>query len=109
MNMCELVAKGIRFSINHEGVEIAHAYLYVLSNDLHDAPFGLLEDVYVDSIRRGSGAGRELLDAVLRRARTEKCYKLIATSRNDGTRKAVHDWYQRLGFRDYGTEFRIDF
>ena len=92
-----------------DGVEVARAYLYVLTNDLHDTPFGLLEDVYVESSCRGTGVGRELLANVLERAKSEKCYKLIATSRNDGTRQMVHDWYIRLGFRDYGTEFRMDF
>ncbi|MDO8521250.1 MAG: GNAT family N-acetyltransferase [bacterium] len=102
------MARGLRFSINGGGKEIARAYLYVLKNDLHDTPFGLLEDVFVDETHRGTGTGRELLDAVIARARTEKCYKLIATSRDDGTRKVVHDWYLRLGFCDYGSEFRID-
>ena len=108
MKTGELVAKGIRFSIDKEGREIAHAYLYLLTNDLHATPFGLLEDVHVDSSHRGTGMGRDLLSSVLERARIEKCYKLIATSRDDGTRQSVHDWYIRLGFRDYGTEFRMD-
>ena len=109
MNTCESVAKRIRSSIDKEGTEIARAYLYILTNDLHDAPFGFIEDVYVNSAHRGTGAGRELLNAVLTRAQAEKCYKLIATSRNDGTKQSVHDWYTRLGFRNYGIEFRIDF
>ena len=39
-------AKGLRFSISAAGREVARAYLYVMTNDLHDAPFGLLEDVW---------------------------------------------------------------
>ncbi|MSU55315.1 MAG: GNAT family N-acetyltransferase [Candidatus Taylorbacteria bacterium] len=109
MQTHEFIAKGIRFSIERSGIEVARAYLYVLKNDLHDTPFGLLEDVHVESASRGTGAGRELLDQILERTKTEKCYKLIATSRDDGTRQLVHDWYLRLGFRDYGTEFRMDF
>ena len=38
-------ACGIRFSIRSDAEEVARAYLYVMHNDLHDAPFGLLEDV----------------------------------------------------------------
>jgi hypothetical protein len=47
-------AAGIRFSISNEGREVARAYLYMMTNDLHEAPFGLLEDVYVDESQRGS-------------------------------------------------------
>lgn len=108
MEIHEFAAKGLRFSVHKEGKEVAHAYLYLLSNDLHNTPFGLLEDVHVDDSHRGTGIGRELLSAVTARAREERCYKLIATSRDDGTRQSVHEWYIRLGFRDYGTEFRMD-
>ncbi|MCA9356903.1 GNAT family N-acetyltransferase [Candidatus Nomurabacteria bacterium] len=101
-------ATGVRFSVLRGGKEVGHAYLYMLNNDLHNKPFGLLEDVYVDSNYRGEGVATELLEAVLKKAQ-EKCYKLIATSRNDGTRTAVHEWYTRLGFDNYGTEFRLNF
>lgn len=100
--------KGIRFSVLRDGKEVGRAYLYMLNNDLHNRPFGLLEDVFVDSSYRGEGIAKELLEAVLKKAE-ENCYKLIATSRNDGTRSTVHEWYIRLGFNDYGTEFRLNF
>lgn len=103
-----VVAQGIRFSITRDGKEVGHAYLYLLNNDLHEQPFGLLEDVYVDSNYRNKGVANELLEAVLKEAKIN-CYKLIATSRDDGTRTAVHKWYIRLGFMNYGTEFRINF
>ena len=109
MEIHECTAKGFRFSLSKEGKEITHAYLYIFSNDLHDVPFGLLEDVHVEEACRGAGLGRELLREIIARAQAEKCYKLVATSRNDGTRQSVHDWYVRLGFRNYGTEFRVDF
>lgn len=101
-------AKGVRFSVVRDGKEVGRAYLYLLNNDLHSRPFGLLEDVYVDSSYRGGGVAKELLEAVLKKAE-ENCYKLVATSRNDGTREVVHEWYVRLGFTDYGTEFRMNF
>lgn len=104
----EFVAKGVRFSCVVDGKEVARAYLYVLTNDLHAEPFGLLEDVYVSPDHRSSGHARALLAEVIARATVERCYKLIATSRNDGTRQDVHDWYIRLGFKDYGTEFRMN-
>lgn len=105
----EITARGIRFSINRGGVEVARAYLYILTNDLHDSPFGLLEDVSVREDYQGKGIGNELVTAIIERAQRERCYKLLATSRNDGSRQTVHSWYLRLGFKDYGTEFRMNF
>lgn len=103
-----LNTKGYRFSIKRDGREVGRAYLYLLKNDLHKQTFGLLEDVFVEPDYRGAGVARELLDAVMTEAKGS-CYKLIATSRNNGTRASVHEWYTRLGFVNYGTEFRINF
>ena len=103
-----ITAQGVRFSVIRDGEEAGHAYLYLLKNDLHTRPFGLLEDVYIKPAYRNKGVASELLQVVLKKAEKD-CYKLIATSRNDGTRKAVHEWYIRLGLAQYGTEFRINF
>lgn len=99
---------GIRFSVIREGREIGHAYLYLMTNDLHSSPFGLLEDVFVEEKHRDQGIANELVSAVFSKARTLHCYKLLATSRSDGSRESVHRWYKRLGFREHGTEFRMD-
>ena len=98
---------GLRFSIDEGGTEIARAYLYVMQNDLHAAPFGLLEDVFVDESRRGGGLGTQLVREVVAAAREAGCYKLVATSR--ASRPKVHQLYRQLGFQDYGIEFRLDF
>ena len=108
MKKVSVTANGYRFSVTRRGNEVGHAYLYLLKNDLHIRPFGFLEDVYVDSNYRGEGIAKELLEAVLDEAQ-KRCYKLIATSRNCGTRQVVHKWYIRLGFKNYGTEFRMNF
>jgi GNAT superfamily N-acetyltransferase len=100
-------AKGIRFSINGDGREMARAYLYIMTNDLHNAPFGLLEDVFVDESQRGSGLGTTLVKEVISAAKELGCYKLIATSRT--SRPKVHELYERLGFEKHGVEFRISF
>lgn len=99
-------ATGIRFSISADGREVARAYLYVMTNDLHDAPFGLLEDVFVDESQRGSGLGTTLVKEVISAAQEAGCYKLIATSRT--SRPKVHELYERLGFEKHGVEFRMD-
>jgi GNAT superfamily N-acetyltransferase len=103
----ERAAKGLRFSVSGNGVELARAYLYVMTNDLHDAPFGLLEDVYVDETQRGNGLGTALVLEVVAAAREAGCYKLIATSRTSRTK--VHELYERLGFEKHGVEFRMNF
>ena len=98
-------ARGIRFSIRGAEREVARAYLYVMTNDLHAEPFGLLEDVFVDESQRGSGLGTALVQEVIAAAREAGCYKLIATSR--ASRPKVHELYERLGFENYGIEFRM--
>ena len=102
----EVSARGIRFSINRGGDEVARAYLYIMGNDLHDAPFGLLEDVYVAESERGAGLGTQLVQDVISAARETGCYKLLATSRT--SRPKVHEFYERLGFDRYGLEFRMN-
>ncbi|VEP17589.1 GCN5 family acetyltransferase [Hyella patelloides LEGE 07179] len=100
-------AKGIKFSLVESDREIARAYLYLMHNDLHQEPFGLLEDVYVAEDNRGRGLGTQLVKQVIQEAREQGCYKLIATSRK--SRSKVHQLYTRLGFQEHGLEFRIDF
>ena len=103
----ECTAKGIRFSVSGDGRELARAYLYIMTNDLHDAPFGLLEDVYVDESQRGNGIGTALVKEAVSAARGAGCYKLLATSRT--SRPKVHELYERLGFEKHGVEFRMNF
>jgi GNAT superfamily N-acetyltransferase len=100
-------AKGIRISVIDNGVEVGRAYLYLMTNDLHDRPFGLMEDVFVDESCRGKGVGSELVRQMIAEAQEANCYKLIATSRI--SRPKVHELYQKLGFTQHGVEFRIDF
>ena len=99
-------AKGIKFSVTEGETEVARAYLYLMHNDLHQEPFGLLEDVYVDENQRGKGLGSQLVQEVIQAAQEQGCYKLIATSR--ASRPKVHQLYKRLGFIERGLEFRID-
>jgi len=36
-------SEGVRFSINRDGKEVARAYLFLMWNSLHEAPFGACE------------------------------------------------------------------
>tara|TARA_Y100000310_G_C20629360_1_gene787733 strand:+ start:543 stop:869 length:327 start_codon:yes stop_codon:yes gene_type:complete len=101
----EVKSSGIKFFIEKDGEEVARATLYLMHNDLHQRPFGLLEDVFVKEEFRGQGLGTEIVKKVLEEAK-QRCYKLLATSRY--ARENVHKWYQNLGFEDYGKEFRMN-
>ena len=107
MKTKEITTKGIKICIEEKGKEIARAYLYIMYNDLHKEPFGLLEDVYVSESLRGKGFGTKLVNEAIKLAKKNKCYKLIATSRY--SRPRVHELYKKLGFEDWGKEFRINF
>ncbi len=102
----EDVSKYIRFSVEEDGNEIAHAYLYLLYNDSNKQPIGYMEDVFVTEECRGGGVGTQLLNDLIREARRQGCYKLIGTSRFE--REKVHKLYIRLGFVEWGKEFRMN-
>ncbi|MDO8499898.1 MAG: GNAT family N-acetyltransferase [bacterium] len=99
-------SEAIKFIFEKDGQVAGRAYLYLITNDLHEQCYGLVEDLFVDDKWRGQGIGTELLTAVMVEARKRKCYKLIGTSRT--ARAEVHEWYERLGFKKYGVEFRMD-
>ena len=99
--------EGIKFSIEKDDKEIVRAYLYLMKNDSHKQPFGLMEDVFIDESLRGKGYGTKIVKELIKEAKKQNCYKLIATSRY--ARDKVHKLYKKLGFQDWGKEFRIDF
>jgi GNAT superfamily N-acetyltransferase len=103
----EISATGVKLFAVQDGKEVARAYLYLMRNDLHERPFGFMEDVFVDESLRGQGIGTRILDELIAEARRRGCYKLIGTSRHE--RPKVHSLYERLGFKDHGKEFRMDF
>jgi len=103
----EIEARVTKLSIEADGQEVARAFLYILTNDLHEEPFGLIEDVFVEEGYREQGYGTKLVQKLIKTAQEEGCYKLICTSRFE--RDYIHEWYEQLGFKKYGYEFRIDF
>ena len=88
------------------GRVIGRAYLYVLRNDLHDRPYGYVEDLYVDPSQRGAGLGAQMMEQLIKLARAHGCYKVTATSKD--ARKAAQALYDKLGFVRHGVEFRLD-
>lgn len=99
-------SSAVRFSVVQDDREVGRAFLFLIKNDLHDNPYGLLEDVEVDENFRGKGIGTHLVQHVIEEAKKFGCYKILATSRH--VRPKVHVMYERLGFRNHGLEFRMD-
>jgi GNAT superfamily N-acetyltransferase len=97
---------GTKLTIVENAKEIARISIVYIKNDLHDEPYALIEDLYVDEDYRGKGYARQLFEAAIEEAKKSGSYKIIATSRY--SREKVHDFYLRLGFKDYGKEFRLD-
>jgi GNAT superfamily N-acetyltransferase len=95
-----------KFEYILEGKIIGRALFFLIYNDLHPKPYGLLEDVFVEEKYRGKGIGKKLVQRVIEKAKELGCYKLIATSRFE--RENVHRLYENLGFKKWGYEFRID-
>jgi GNAT superfamily N-acetyltransferase len=86
---------------------LAWAFLYVIFQDRHKEPYGLLENVYVEKEYRSLGLGTKLTGLAIKEAKKRKCYKLIGTSKFTNT--GAHRFYERFGLKKIGYEFRIDF
>ena len=48
LNVSEVKSSGFRVCVEKEGKDVGHAYLYVMKNDIHNRPFGFVEDVFLD-------------------------------------------------------------
>ena len=99
-------SKYIKLSITKDNKEIARAHLFLIKNSLHQKPYGLFEDLFVEPEFRGKGLGRQLIEKIIEEAKKQGCYKLLATSRY--SREKVHELYLKIGFQDYGKEFRMN-
>lgn len=102
----KLNTTGIKLIASDGEKIVGRAYLYLLNNDLHDVPFGFIEDVFVEEDYRGQGIGTSLVEEAIKQARENKCHKVIMTSRYG--KEKVHELYARLGFTDWGKEFRLN-
>lgn len=98
---------GTRVSLTGaSGVEVGHVYVFLITNDLHEEPYALLEDLCVIISQRSKGVGNALLTEAIKLATERGCYKILATSRTE--REEVHAWYTRKGFEKFGFEFRMN-
>ena len=107
LNTVVKASKAIKIQIKNGNKEVGRAFLYLIRNQLHKQPYGLMEDVFVDESLRGQGFGSKLILEVIKQAKKHNCYKLLATSRN--SKKDLHKFYKKFGFKIHGVELRINF
>jgi len=99
-------ASGVKITLEENNQPISRGFLYLLHNDLHVKPFGLMEDIFVEETFRGKGYGEKITQALIEEAKKRGCYKLICTSRFSNER--AHHLYEKLGFKKHGNEFRME-
>jgi GNAT superfamily N-acetyltransferase len=96
----------VKFEARDGARKIAWGYLYIIFQDRHREPYGLMENIYVEKEYRGGGVGSGIIRRIIAEAKKRRCYKLIGTSKTRNT--AAHRFYERLGFARAGYEFRMD-
>ena len=102
----EKPSKMIKIEMVEGDKVLGRTSLFLIFNDLHPEPYGLMEDVFVDESLRGQGIGSQLVKIVIEEAKKLGCRKLIAQSRH--SKVEVHRLYEKLGFKNHGLNFRMD-
>lgn len=84
----------------------ATATIYLIQVAVRNRPYALLEGLVVYKSLRGKGIGTKFFEEIITIAKHLNCYKIIFTSGTD--RADAHKFYERLGFKRWGLEFRLD-
>ena len=85
---------------------IATATIYYIEVAVRARPYAFLEGLVVDKSKRNHGIGTALFEKCIEIAKSKNCYKMIFTSGTD--RQDAHKFYEKLGFKKWGLEFRMD-
>lgn len=85
---------------------VATATIYLIQVAIRNKPYALLEGLVVDENFRGKGVGTKFFEEIISICKYLKCYKIIFTSGQD--REDAHKFYEKLGFKKWGLEFRMD-
>ncbi|RLV51134.1 GNAT family N-acetyltransferase [Nocardioides mangrovicus] len=83
--------------LDEDGELVATTYLNLIPNlSRSAAPYAVIENVVVEQTRRGTGLGKRMMAATLRRAWEAGCYKAMLMT---GSRTpATHAFYRACGF-----------
>ena len=101
----ELPAKVIRISLSENKQEVGWVRVYLIKHESHNCYYALIENLFVNEEHRRKGYGKQLMLAAIEEAKKQKCTWIIANSRY--SREQIHQFYQKLGFEDYGKEFKM--
>lgn len=80
--------------------------IFYLPIPAHGKQAAYLEGIVVDEKHRGHGIGTALAKKFIELAKGKGCYKIVFTSSHK--RVDVHKFYENLGFKKWGLEFRMD-
>lgn len=89
-----------------DGKVVATGVIYLIQVPIRGVPYAFLEGIVVDENLRGKGLGTEFFKEILAICKYLKCYKILFTSGTD--REGAHRFYEKLGFKKWGLEFRMD-
>ena len=89
-----------------EGKIVGTFAIYYIEVPARGGPYAFLEGLVVDSTTRGKGIGTKMFEEIIKICRAKNCYKLLFTSGAD--REDAHKLYEKLGFKKWGLEFRMD-
>lgn len=96
----------IKFTIVKDEKEIGKAYLNILSNDEHEHPFGIVNEISMPYEAIKNGMGEKFVEAIKDEAIARKCYRLTVISEH--YKKGVNNQLSRSHFGRHGIEFRIE-
>lgn len=94
-----------KYSFEENNQEVARGLLYVLKDDAHKEPFGLMSDIHVKSKYREKGYGTKIVKHIIQQAKDKGCYKLMLSSKES---RGLESWYLNLGFKKHSTTYRIN-
>lgn len=89
-----------------DGKTIGTATIYYIDVAAHGRPYAFLEGLVIHEDHRGNGHGTVFFKKCLEISKAKNCYKLLFTSGMD--REDAHKFYEKLGFKKWGYEFRMD-
>ena len=91
-----------------QGEVVGSIVLLIMPNLTHHAsPWALVENMIIDSKKRGQQLGRQLIEYAIRRAKEAGCYTIILNSNKK--RRSAHKFYRSLGFEAVSHGFSIYF
>lgn len=85
---------------------IGTATIYFIEVAARGRPYAFLEGLVIHEDHRGNGHGTAFFKECVEIAKKKSCYKMLFTSGLD--RENAQKFYEKLGFKKWGFEFRMD-